>query len=395
MPTDEGMYFFLSYAHPSPLRGFEMQPDAEVLKFFTDLSRRLRAVAALREGQRVGFLDAELDPGADWDRARGRALSVAQVFVPLYSPTYFNSPGTLSELRWFRDRLAVLPPEEARPHVLPVLWDPLPPRPDSPPRTEDALAIAPDSAAYREDGMRVLSVFPMYEKEYDDVLGRIAAAINRVAHGHRLPPSPAPPPTPEPIPPDVAQFVVVVAAPTRDAPPPGREEAGYGRDAAHWQPFGAEGPLPAADYAASIAEQLRLATYVTDLDGVNDLLDTRPAIVLIDPWILAAGQGERALGGALRRLPGWAIPVIITDELGRNDARAVALAERVEAMLQAMDRPRPKRLHGLQEFRSGVRDLISEARRRYFKDAPGIPSGRTPSPRLRLMAEDRPPEPTF
>src|SRR5690242_19107514 len=105
----------------------------------------------------------------------------------------------------------------------------------------------------------------LYLDEYRNVLARIAGEIADVATHHPLPPSPAPPPAPEPIPRDQAQFVVVVAAPVRDEVSSGADPEDYTDVATQWRPFHDADALPAAEYVASSAERLNLATYVTDV----------------------------------------------------------------------------------------------------------------------------------
>lgn len=388
-------YFFLSYAHLSPLQGLATDPDLEVRKFFDDLSEQLRPLVGAGPEDRVGFLDTELRPGTDWNEARTLALSAAHVFVPLYSATYFRNAWTQSELESFRARLKAVPVQGAHRHILPVLWDPLPPW-EQRREIAAALAVAPDIEAYQKDGLRALSRFSMYRDEYSNVLARIAVEIADVATRRPLPLSPAPPPAPEPIPRDQAQFVVVVAALVREEVSSGADVEDYTDDATQWRPFHDADALPAAEYAASSAERLNLATYVTDVPAVGNLLDTRPAVLLIDPWYLDGAGQDRELAGVLRGLPPWAIPVIAFDAADRRTAdQGARLAGRVEDLLQQMDRPPARQLRGLAEFVSDMPRLISEARRQYLKNAPMYPSHQIPSPRLRLLTGEQPSEPTF
>lgn len=388
-------YFFLSYAHLSPLEGPATEPDLEVQKFFGDLSRQLRPLVGITDERPVGFLDTELPPGTDWNEARTLALSAAHVFVPLYSATYFRNAWTQSELESFRARLKASPSTGKQRHIQPVLWDPLPPWEE---RREIAMAIAvaPDVEAYQKDGLRALSRFSMYRDVYHKVLQRIAVEIADVATHHPLNPSPAPSPTPEPIPREQAQFVVVVAAPVRDMVTADGDPEDYSNDATQWRPFHDVDALTAAEYVASSAERLNLATYVTDIPRVGKLLETRPAVLLIDPWFLDGAGQDRELASVLRGLPAWAIPVIAFDASdGRTADRGQQLADQVEDMLKELDRPPAKQLQGLAEFVSNLPRLISEARRQYLKNATMSPSHQIPSPRLRLITGDQSSGPTF
>jgi hypothetical protein len=287
-------YFFLSYAHLPPMQGVDADPDNDVQRFFADLSRALRPLVGVGEDEVVGFLDTELPPGANWKEARSQALGVVQVFVPLYSPAYFRNAWTLSELESFQGRLKAVPAPVAQRRIKPVLWVPLPPW-ESRDETQDALAIAPGVESYRHDGLRVLSRFSMYHDDYRTILGRLAQEIADVSTQHALAPSQAPPPVPDPIPRELAQFVVVVAAPDLARIPDGRDSGPYGTDPTQWRPFHDDEAIPLAAYAANTAERLNLATYVTDLDQIGDLLDVRPGVLLLDPWILAGSWPERII----------------------------------------------------------------------------------------------------
>lgn len=387
-------YFFLSYAHLSPLQGLAADADIEVQKFFGDLSRQLRPLVGVAPDHPVGFLDTELPPGTDWDVARTEALSAAHVFVPLYSATYFKNAWTQSELESFQARLKAAPSAARHRHIQPVLWDPLPPW-EQRPEIAEAVAVAPGVEAYQKDGLRALSRFSMYRDEYRGVLQRVATEIADVARHHPLTPSRAPSPTPAPILRDDAQFVVVVAAPVRAMLAAGRDRDGYTDDATQWRPFRDADALPAATYVASSAERLNLATYVTDISTVGDLFEKCPAVLLIDPWFLDGPGRDDDLDDVLRGLPPWAIPVIAYDAADRRTAeRASRLAARVEDMLSTMDRPSAKQLHDLADFVSNMPWLISEARRQYLKKAPMDPSRKKSSPRQRLSTGDQPSDPT-
>ena len=80
----------------------------------------------------MGFFDGQVNLGADLRRTLTDALSLAHVFVPLYSPNYFRNAWALGERESFRSRLARLAVGRAERHVLPVLWMPLPSWEDRP-----------------------------------------------------------------------------------------------------------------------------------------------------------------------------------------------------------------------------------------------------------------------
>ncbi|MEV4756102.1 TIR-like protein FxsC [Micromonospora sp. NPDC049559] len=384
--TGEATYFFLSYAHSAPMvEDPRLDPDKWVKVFFDDLSAEIRGRIGLTEELPVGFFDGRLPMGADWKAALAEALGAAQVFVPLYSPGYFSNSWPLGELESFRRRLKASPAEQKYRHIAPVLWIPLPSW-DQTAETREALELASDVPAYGENGLRALCMLSSYRSQYREILGRIAAEITEVAHRYPLPPSSVPPlDGVSEISRLDAEFVVVVAAPTRADEAAPHDPTVYAERSEHWRPFGAGQALPAASYVASTAERLGLATYVTGFSEVGDVLARRPAVILVDPWIIAGTAGEHDLAAVLKRLPQWAIPLIVTDARDpRNAERGARLAKRVTDMLAASGRPRTMQVRNLQDFVQVMPGLVTEARRQYLKNAPVFPPDqpRTRRPRL-------------
>src|SRR4051812_44361657 len=115
--------FFLSYAHSAPLATMgDTNSDADVWvrRCFADLSE---AVAGLlgADPATVGFVDYLVEPGTDLKAMLTEKLGKAEVFVPLYSPGYFNKAWPIRERAVFLERLRrvfVDRPEQARAHIL-------------------------------------------------------------------------------------------------------------------------------------------------------------------------------------------------------------------------------------------------------------------------------------
>jgi FxsC-like protein len=382
----DATYFFLSYAHSAPmLEDPRLDPDKWVKVFFDDLSAEIRRRLRAPDGPQVGFFDGQLPMGADWKAALADALGAAQVFVPLYSPGYVSNSWPLGELESFRKRLKASQASEKYRHIAPVLWIPLPSW-DQTAETREALELGSDLPAYGENGLRALCMLSSYRRQYQEILGRIAREIVEVAQQHPLPSSVVPTlDEMAEISRTDAQFVVVVAAPTRAELAPEGDPTVYTARSEQWRPFGADQALPAASYVASTAERLGLATYITGFTEVGDVLASHPAVILIDPWILGGGAGEHDLASVLKRLPQWAIPLIVVDEDDQQTARrGNQLAARVADMLAAAGRPRAKRVGRLQEFVQVMPGLVTEARRQYLKKAPVFPPDRPRTPRRRL-----------
>ncbi|SIM50874.1 TIR-like protein FxsC [Micromonospora cremea] len=387
--TDQSTYFFLSYAHSAPmLEDPRLDPDKWVKVFFDDLSAAVRGQISAPDDRRVGFFDAQLSSGADWEETLTVALGNTQVFVPLYSPAYLSNSWPLGELEAFRRRLRASPIVEKYRHIVPVLWIPLPSW-DQTAETREALELAGDVAGYAENGLRALCMLASYRPAYEQVLGRIATEVTRIAQRYPLPPS---------VVPKVAearhtsradaQFVVVVAAPTGAEVPVDHEAGVYAERSEQWRPFGQDQALPAAKYVASTAERLGLATHITSFADAGDVMARCPSVLLIDPWIVSDSAGEHGLALVLKRLPRWVIPLMVLNgddplTAGEGDR----FADRVARMLQRANRPPAKRVTQLPEFVQIMPELVTEARRQYLKNAPVVPSDR---PRVRRPQLGRP-----
>src|SRR6185503_7700944 len=98
-------WFFFSYAH------FE---NAEYLqRFYDDLSDLVSSQAALAkpamsftDEKKPGYIDrVAITHGSIWNTSLETGLKNCSVFVPIYSPSYFNSEYCGKELAVFRKRV--------------------------------------------------------------------------------------------------------------------------------------------------------------------------------------------------------------------------------------------------------------------------------------------------
>ncbi|SCF39773.1 TIR-like protein FxsC [Micromonospora mirobrigensis] len=389
--ADPGTYFFLSYAHSAPPQGARTDTDVWVRRFFTDLSAAVAERARPTPGMRIGFFDQHIPVGADWKAALAEAISGAQVFVPLYSPGYFRRPWALGEQESFRARLAAAGAAgDPAGHVAPVLWIPFP-YGESGPELAAALERGRRIPGYAENGVRALCMLSAYADPYQDLLEGLARHIVDVAERHPLAPSRAPglDEVARPVPGD-PDLVVAVLAPTRDRLPPGRAVGPYAGTGRSWRPFGDQQELPVAEYAASTAERLGLSARTVDFDGAGELLDRRPAVLLIDPWLAAAPGAVGSLVGAVRGLRPWVVPLVVTD--GDDPQDATRLAEDVTDMLHNAGVPQVKQARSVTEFAGLIPALVTEARRQYLKHGPvtEFPPPPQPPPSLRHGPEPRP-----
>lgn len=384
---DPDTYFFLSYAHSVPYSSADDQAthqpaddrtphqppqrtdtDHWVSRFFGRLEQEVTRRATKISKQPVpadptqhaslGFFDGRVSPGADGRRVLAEALSVAHVFVPLYSPNYFSNGWALGERESFLARLAQLHPADAQRHVLPVLWSPFPPGHDRPELTE-ALELVTDPE-YAENGLRVLSRLRAYRARYDSILETLATRIVAVAENEPLPRSPATVPTSRP-PTEENGTPLVVTVLAR---------AGTVR----WRPYAGQHELPVAEYVASTAERLGLPTRIVDFAQARDQATECPAVVLIDGEL-----GEPDIQAAVSELPRWVVPMVI----GTDGARGTAAAERIAGSLQDAGFPQVRPPHKVDEFERKAPLLVIEARKQFLRYGPVRPGPATPRPSLR------------
>ncbi len=390
-------YFYLSYAHSAPLAGNTgADPDKWVTRFFHDLADSVRSLASPESHLVPGFYDQEIPLSSDRKAALARALSTAEVFVPLYSPGYFAKSWPGREWACFHQRLAEGGLAEPERRFAPVLWIPLPARQD-PPGLDEALAVGSSESAYAENGLRALLRLKPYRPSYRVVVDRLAAHIVEVAENDPVPPSAAP---------DIDDvispfsggaptlvFTVTVAAPVRHTLPPGRESTGYGDRSVGWRPYPREQDAPIADYAVWAAEQLDVAVSVVGIESPRDSLQAGPGVILIDPWLAADDHGLGVLQSMVSDLPAWVIPVIILETAADEQLRY--LVERVRSLLPKGDMARAemanrvaRNVDSLQEFVSLMPILVAETERRYLRHGP-IVSSTSPPQHLPILGDDR------
>jgi FxsC-like protein len=192
---------------------------------------------------------------------------------------------------------------------------------------------------------------------------------------------------------------VEVAAPTTQTVPAGGDPHRYGKNSTDWRPF-PEQELALAEYARQVAERFDFEVRVSEIKsqpskpevsddvGIPRLGKRKPGILLIDPWFVADGDGERGLKSAVEHLPRWVLPLVASDQ--PDDKRTAELVERVRTMLNAAgalptesSRRASRGVGSLDAFVATVRELVAEAERQYLRYSSGPPGpGRSKRPRL-------------
>lgn len=377
--------FFLSYAHSAPLNTSgrrDTDTDVWVRTCFEKLSEAVGGLLGADPAQ-VGFVDYLVEPGTDWKAMLTDRLGTAEVFVPLYSPGYFNKSWPMRERAVFLERLDRAyagRPDEARAHVLPVLWTPFPAG-ERVAEVSAALPLGAGIAEYSENGLRALGRLASYREHYARIIDRLAHRIVEVTGRHRLPASRA-----------VAIDEVTVPEPASSETPfvvgvlTGRDV--NRRRPVTWKPFGGALDPPIAEYVANVAERLGLPTKVVDRPSDLKALDGSPSVVLIDPWP-SPDDVDRfaAVRGHLHR---WVTPIVVTDrEDPRYNEHGADAVARTRARLTELGAARVYQALDVEQLAALLPAAVSEVRRHYLhfrRTGDHVPEG---SPRPRISPPDR------
>lgn len=365
--TRHGVYFFLSYAHSAPTsEGVRSDSDPSVGVFFKDLTEAVKDRARPAAGMEIGFFDQQIPPGADMKALLSEALGSAEVFVPLYSPGYFAKSWPRREEEVFRRRLlaaSAVAPEE---HIVPILWTPIPPW-EQTPSVARALSIGASISDYGENGLRALCVLESYRHSYQLVLSRLADEIVTVAEGSPLGPSAAPDLHDVPGPAAAeAGFLVAMLAPMHGvsrAP-----QAVKGGENPWWRTYAGRRIPPVAEYAGSVAERLGLDTQVADFAEVQEVFGQTPAIVIVDPWVVA-DRGPAFLTSTFAGLPKWVVPLVLDGQRGDPGSDSAMAEKAVEALASALQVPvnRLNRVNSMDQLDEILPTLVARARRTYLR----------------------------
>jgi FxsC-like protein len=394
-------YFFLSYARSDPLAGNpEENPDEPVETFFADLTAAVRRHAAGGGENVSGFYDQKVPVGSDWKQFITKALSAAQVFVPLYSVGYLTNSWPGRELACFKKRVEVAGRRNPLHRLVPVLWAPLA-GVQYPPELRAALDSGATEPDYADNGLRALLKLQSYHDLYQAVVDRMGAQIVEIAEH-----DPIDPVEPEKVgdiekaqsafPADrrLPVFNIEVAVPAAAAGgSQGRDLQAYGDAPEEWRPFPGQ-ELPLAEYARQLIRRFDFDVRVTALGTDANLSRRRPGIIVIDPAFILDEAGQAALRDVAIGLPRWVLPLVVVtpdDEPARRLASQVLdILPKATALPTEWSRRAARGVKSLNEFVSIVPVLVAEAERQYFRHR----SSRAPVPgssgRPRLGRADGP-----
>ena len=405
-------YFFLSYARSDPLAGNpEEDPDEPVVRFFADLTAAVKRHASSGRKDASGFFDLDIPVGSDWKQFATRALSAAQVFVPLYSVGYLTNSWPGRELACFKKRVEVTGRENPAHRLVPVLWAPLA-GVQYPPELREALDSSVTERDYADNGLRALLKLKSYHDLYKVVVDRMGAQIVEIAERDPIEPvepeivgdiekAPSAFPADRPLP----VFSIEIAAPTTaDAPAPALANAlqitdlqTYGDTPEDWRPFPGQ-ELPLAEYARQLIRRFDFEARVEDFGAEADPAGRRPGIIVIDPAFIAEETGQAALQAVADTLPRWVLPLVVVapdDEPTRNlAARVLDILPKARALATDSLGRASRGVKSLDEFVAIVPVLVAEAERQYFRNRNSRASspGSLRRPRLgRTEGSDAPP----
>ncbi|RJL32499.1 TIR-like protein FxsC [Bailinhaonella thermotolerans] len=402
-------YFFLSYARVPHNDPANKNPNIWVERFYRDVCHEILQLTSLPHGVPAGFMDTDLATGVEWDKRLALELATCQVFVPLYSPRYFESEQCGKEWAAFdlRRRHHMSgggnPPEV----IVPAYWVPVPEY--KIPESLRAIQFSDKALGthYKERGLYGLMKISRFRDHYKLAVDSLAKRIIAVADEVRLPPA-------EPC--DYAaiksvferdegrRFQITVVSYSADTVADGRDPKYYGTAARDWNPYPPEASRALAEIAAEIVRRAGfepdVGTYEEHRRDLKAASPACPALVLVDPWT-AADPHFREVFAELDRPDrpwvGLAVPWNDADAQTTEcmDALRAGLREVLPAKID-QGRPAVRKaangLHGLADFESSLTLVISELGSAYLRhvQAPQVPG--TARPRLYPPSHSDPPE---
>ncbi|MEO5878453.1 MAG: TIR-like protein FxsC [Streptosporangiaceae bacterium] len=381
-------YFFLSYArmrHDS-----DPHPDKWIIKFFRDLCAD---ISHLTGSENPGFMDQQqLRIGAEWSTELTEALATCKVFLPIYSPRYFNSEYCGREWAIFNRRLekhAVGGPLPTA--IIPAMWIPM--DLDKLPMFAGTRQLSqPDLPQhYLREGLYGIMKLGKYREAYKETVLGLARAIVFTADSVRLARlGDDPHANMKTVDSAFADFEhtghrirLTVAACDLDCLPEGRGPYYYGRRSQEWNPYrSAEEHTPITPYAVNVISQMGHRPEVQELG--TDPPDGRPLpdVMLVDAWATDNPHLKADLSAAdespmVVLLPSHQEDLETEDQRDRLDRAVGSLLGR------ALARPGSARWVPSETFRSAFIRAVNEAISHHLKTVPvEDPPPAMPRPRL-------------
>jgi FxsC-like protein len=398
-------FFFLSYAH-TPTKDRD-DPDRWVYQLYKDLCKDIVAISTISPDV-VGFMDRDMEPGTDWSHRICEALACCRVFVPLYSPRYFESEACGKEWYAFARRALDYRAKHGNriEAIVPALWATV--RPAQLP--EAARMIQFDHQAfgrrYSKDGFYGIMKLGRYRPEYRQAVLRLARRIVDVAEQGQIAPA-IPVEDFGSLPKSFGsagggnnsrQLRIIVAAPDSQSLPNGREPSYYGATSREWRPFQPSFTQPLAEYAAELTKMLGFRTTINTIAeemGEQAAVDVAPALglFLLDAWNTLPPRERERIREFDRHAQSWVNIMVPWNEL---DEQTLEAEKELKARLRTsatrmLNRVPPKcRIAGtgipnLTTFGDILPRLIYHAEKMYLRNLPTRPSSGPTVRRPRLI----------
>ena len=398
-------FFFLSYA-----RAVRQGDDSDrwEYKLYRDLCDVILQLTDATP-EEAGFMDRAIRVGARWAPELTTALATCRVFVPLYSPRYFQSE--LCGKEWFsfarRTLIHRARGSGAGAPIVPALWLPV--------RTESLPPVAREiqfdqrwiDERYSEQGFYGIMKLARYRRNYQQAVHRLAERIVDVADN-----APAPPGEPADYASlpnafgvggdggeDLRQMRIVVLAPDASDLPKARSGVYYGPQPRDWRPYVPDYPQPIAEYSAELSRSLGYRPAIRTFDEY--LSEVRasdyPCLFLVDPW-LAMSPGGRAMLSRLDDIDDPLACVLVPwnrqdVELARAESEIRGALERTAGRQLARARgewhtPGAAGIPTLPEFGDRCAKVAAAMFRRFLRTAPAHPPAGPSIERPRLRQAD-------
>ncbi|WP_433225037.1 TIR-like protein FxsC [Microtetraspora malaysiensis] len=398
-------YFFLSYAHIPPHdQNRQRDPNKWVVKLFGDLCDHIMNMTNLPKGAQAGFMDVDLRSGHHWPERLADALATCRVFVPLYSPRYFESEQCGKEWAAFQQRMTnhAGPDGQLPEAIVPALWTPLPA--DQLPQVAQAIQFTHDGLGprYQDEGFYGLIKITSMRSHYQRATLALAKRIVEVAHSTYIA-STRPPPEYHSLTsafPDYRAerpLKVTIAAPDLGTLPPERNPYFYGLTPQEWNPYRGENcTRPLASYAADVVSAYGFLPQVGSLDEhaserTAEESPGSPAVMLVDPWATMGADCRERLRDLNRPEPRW-VSVIVP--WNNDDAQTAQARDRLRASVDgALDEGLTDLgtdVESLSAFHRALPDALGRAANHFFKTARTYPPEGPATKKPRLLESEEP-----
>jgi FxsC-like protein len=389
-----------------------------VERLFRDICNHVMALTDLPAGSDVGFMDREIRSGEGWSERLSVALATCRVFVPLFSPRYFNSEMCGKEWFAFAQRAvhhgAVR--NQTAEAIVPALWVPVPPEQLPGPAERLQFNHSTLGERYVTDGLYGLIKLRGYAEQYESAVYELAKRIVKVAQTVRL----------EPIRPLDYRVVpsafgshgsagpagaaggggtpartlhVTVAAASRHDLPEGRSPEYYGDSALDWNPYHPVAQRPIAYVAEDLVRNLNYQTTVSSFDDEVGHLDskqlpTRPEILIVDRWAVEDEHRRQRLAAFDRDPRPWINVVVPWNRYDHQSrAKEQELFHRLEETMpvtmsqgRAACRVAANGVANMETLGQILPQVVEAAAQQFLRHAQVYPPvGGTPTERPRLL----------